>query len=73
MNNDTDDLRTLLARVRVLPILALTLALTGCDLVGDILEFGFWVGVIVIVLIVAVIWLIVRKVGGGSRRPPPPA
>ena len=45
-----------------LPLLALllllTIALGGCDLVGDVLEFGFWTMLIIIVLVVAlVVWL----------------
>ncbi len=39
--------------------LMMLVTLTGCDLVGDIFEAGFWTAIIVIVLIVAlVIWLI---------------
>ncbi len=38
------------------------LVLPGCDLVGGILKFGFWVGVIVLIVIIAIIWAIVRFV-----------
>ncbi|MGH7481611.1 MAG: hypothetical protein ACRELV_05605 [Longimicrobiales bacterium] len=55
----------------VLVTLLATLSLGACDLVGDILEFGFWVLVIVVGLIVLVVWLIARRF---SRTPPgPPA
>ncbi len=35
--------------------------LTGCELAGDILEFGFWLGIIVVAVIVAIIFWIIRK------------
>lgn len=54
----------------VLATLLATLPLSACELVGDILEFGFWVLVIVVALIVLVIWLIARRFG--RREPPPP-
>ena len=40
-------------------LLALTL-LSGCDLVGDVLEFGFWTGVVVVAVLVAVVWFALR-------------
>lgn len=55
----------------VLPLFAATLLLAGCDLIGDILEFGFWVAVIILVLVIALIWWVVRKIGSRGRRPPP--
>lgn len=57
---------------RVLPLLALTLFVAGCDLVGDVLEFGFWVIVIIVGLIVLLIWWAAKKLGGARRGPPPP-
>ena len=36
------------------------LLLPGCDLIGDLLAFGFWSGVVVVALILLVIWLGVR-------------
>lgn len=38
----------------------LTLTLTGCDFVGDVLEFGFWVAIIIIAIIVGIIYFIFR-------------
>lgn len=39
-------------------LLLLTLSLSGCDLVGDVLEFGFWAMLIIVVLVIAlVVWL----------------
>lgn len=42
------------------PLLLLALLLSGCDLVGDVLEFGFWTGVVVLALVVLVVWLVAR-------------
>ena len=34
-------------------------ALSSCELIGDIFEFGMWVGIIIVVVIVlVVIWLL---------------
>ena len=49
---------------RLLPmvlLLAVTLGLSGCELVGDVLEFGFWAVLIVIVLVIALVVWIFRK------------
>lgn len=42
------------------PLLLLALLVSGCDLVGDVLEFGFWTGVVVLALVVLVVWLVAR-------------
>jgi hypothetical protein len=55
-------------RVRIAALLLPLLTLTGCELVGDLLEIGFWAGAIIVVVIVGVIWWIVRMIGG--RREP---
>ena len=38
--------------------------LTGCELAGDLVEVGFWGGVIIVVVIVAMIALIAKMMGG---------
>lgn len=53
-------------------LLLLTLPMSGCDLVGDILEFGFWVLVILIGIVVLLVWAIVRMLRGGTRGPREP-
>lgn len=53
-------------------ILLLTLPMAGCDLIGDILEFGFWLMVIVIGAIVLLVWWIAKKFRGGPRGPRQP-
>jgi len=39
----------------------LIITMSGCELFGDVLEFGIWVGVIIVVAVVALIWWIIRK------------
>lgn len=47
----------------VVPLLALTVLLSGCDLVKGILKFGFWSGVIIVLVIIAIIWFVARLFG----------
>lgn len=54
----------------MLLVLLLTLPVGGCDLVGDILEFGFWMIIILILLVVLLIWGLMRVLRGGRRGPP---
>jgi hypothetical protein len=53
-------------RMHRLPLLVLllvtTLSLSGCDLVGDVLEFGFWALLIGFVLVVALVVWIFKKI-----------
>lgn len=51
-------------------VLLLTLPIAGCELIGDLLEFGFWVILIFIALLVLLGWALRRAFG--RRRPPPP-
>lgn len=49
--------------MRSLPLALSLFALTlfsGCDLVGDILEFGFWTGVVLVLALVALVWFAAR-------------
>lgn len=43
----------------------LAMSMSGCDLVGDIFEFSFWVVVIIIALIIGIVVWLFRKL----RRP----
>ncbi len=45
----------------LVPALAAVFILSGCDLVGDVLELGFWLGVIVLVIVVALVWFLIKK------------
>jgi len=51
-------------------LLLITLPLSGCELIGDLVEFGVWVALIFIALIVLVAWGIRRAFA--RRTPPPP-
>lgn len=58
----------------LLALFLLTAGLYGCDLIGDVLEFGFWTIVILIAIVVGIIWLIRGAIRGRTRdrTPPPP-
>jgi hypothetical protein len=51
-------------------LLLLTLPMTGCELIGNLLEFGFWMILILIAFFAAIVWAIRRAFG--RRNPPPP-
>lgn len=51
-------------------VLLLTVPMAGCDLLGDLLEFGFWTLLILIAIIVLIGWAIRSALG---RRNPPPS
>lgn len=53
MNN----LRTYLATLFIL----MAFTLSSCELVGDVLEVGAWMGAIVVIIIVLLVLWIVRK------------
>ena len=42
-------------------LLVLSMGLTSCEAIGDLIEFGVWVGVIIVVAILAVVYWIYRK------------
>lgn len=47
-----------MSRLPLLGLLLFTITLSGCELVGDVLEFGFWAGLIIAaVLIALVVWI----------------
>ena len=48
-------------QARLLVVLALAMASTGCEMVGNIFQAGMWVGVILVVLVVVAIMFIVGK------------
>lgn len=45
----------------LLAALFLITALSGCEVIGDLIEFGIWVGILIVVAVVALIWWIIRK------------
>lgn len=46
----------------LLLLMLVTLSVSGCDLVGDVLEFGFWALLITFVLVVALVVWIFKKI-----------
>ncbi|HEX8331419.1 MAG TPA: hypothetical protein VF622_02285 [Segetibacter sp.] len=42
-------------------LLFLTIGLTSCEAIGDLIEFGVWIGVIIVVAILALVFWIYRK------------
>lgn len=53
-----------LQRLYSLLFLFFSLTLSGCDLVGDVLEFGFWTAAIVIGILVLIIYFIAKLFRG---------
>lgn len=49
---------------RITLLLALSIFTAGCELIGDIFQAGFVVGIIIVVVIVAVIGWIVSRFRG---------
>lgn len=46
------------------PFLIFLVALSGCELAGDIFEAGAWTGIIIVIVIVAlVLWLLGKLFG----------
>jgi hypothetical protein len=42
-------------------LLLSTVALTGCEVIGDIFKAGVWTGVLLVILVIGVIvWLVTR-------------
>lgn len=48
----------------LLIVLCLSALVTGCELAGDVLEFGAWMGAIAVILVVAIIAFIASKIRG---------
>lgn len=46
--------------IHLVPIVLILLFIPGCELIGDLLKFGFWTGVVVVGFFVLVVWGITR-------------
>lgn len=53
----------------LLALMLLTLPIAGCELIGDLLEFGFWVLVILVLLLVLAVWGLKRAFTRRGDRP----
>lgn len=51
-----------------LPLLALLISLSSCELIGDIFKAGVWSGVILVVLVVGLVVFLLAKVMGGGKK-----
>lgn len=51
-------------KIHLLPLLAILLSLSSCELIGDIFEAGVWVGVIMVVGVIALIIFLFGKLFG---------
>jgi hypothetical protein len=50
-----------------LPLLALLMSLSSCELIGGIFKAGVWSGVILVVVVVGLIIFFVARIFGGGR------
>ncbi|RZK63142.1 MAG: hypothetical protein EOO59_00560 [Hymenobacter sp.] len=56
------------SRLSLLFVLAmLASTLTGCQVAGDLIKGGIWIGVIGVFLVVGIIFWLVSKMGGGGN------
>jgi len=51
-----------------LPLLALLVSLSSCEIIGDIFKAGVWSGVILVVVVVGLIIFVLAKLLGGGKR-----
>lgn len=52
---------------RIQPLLVIMLAsmlMASCELVGDILEVGMWLGIIIVVAVIALVYWLLKKIRG---------
>lgn len=45
-------------------IIAAAMTLSGCEMIGDILQAGIWMGIIFVVIVIAIIYWLYRKFSG---------
>ena len=58
------NIRAILSLVFIL----IAFSISGCELVGDIMEFTFWSTLIIVVLVILLIMWIIRKLRGPRNR-----
>lgn len=49
----------------LLPILALLMTLSSCEVIGGIFKAGVWAGVILVVVVIGIVIFILSKLFGG--------
>jgi hypothetical protein len=45
-------------------LLAFAATMQSCSVIGDILEVGIWLGIIIVVIVVAIVFWILKKIRG---------
>jgi hypothetical protein len=50
--------------VQLVLLLMATVTMSGCELAGDILEAGAWMGAIAVILVIAIVGFVVAKIRG---------
>jgi len=45
-------------------IIAAAMTLSGCEMIGDILQVGIWMGIILVAIVIAIIYWLYRKFSG---------
>lgn len=43
-------------------LLVASLSLTSCEAIGDLIEFGMWIGIIIVLAIAALVFWLFRKI-----------
>jgi FtsH-binding integral membrane protein len=43
-------------------VIVAAFTMSGCELIGDVLQFGVWLGVIIVVVVIALVLWIIRKI-----------
>ncbi len=51
----------------LLPLLALLLSLSSCEVIGGIFKAGVWSGVILVVVVVGLVIFLLAKLFGGKK------
>ena len=51
-------------KIGLIPLLALILSLSSCELIGDIFEAGVWAGVLLVVVVIGLVIFLLGKIFG---------
>lgn len=51
-------------KIGLIPLLAIILSLSSCELIGDIFEAGVWAGVLLVVVVVGLVIFLLGKIFG---------
>ena len=50
--------------VQLVLLLMATVTMAGCELAGDVLEAGVWMGAIGVILVIAIVGFVVARIRG---------